>query len=282
MRAMFFLVLVIGMALAGGAVYMVQQYMAETEILLERERAYNAEAGKLVQVYVFAKPLQYGDALKEEDVQLIYWPEKTLPESIFRDAAVLFPENAPGPRYIMRDTVAFEPVLASRITEPGELAGLTAKLQPGMRAFAIKVSVASGVASFVQPDDYIDVYWTGDIKGTAQTRLIESSIQVIAVDKSFNEGQVSSGDAKTVTVAATPEQVARLTQAQNQGQLSMSLVGEAAETVTDPIEVDTNSMLGIVEEAVVVEAPVVEEKKCYAKQRSGGVLVDTGIEIPCK
>ena len=62
----------------------------------------------------------------------------------------------------------------------------------------------------------------------------------------------------------------------------MSLVGEAAETVTDPIEVDTNSMLGIVEETVVVEAPVVEEKKCYLQQRSGGVLVDTGIEIPCK
>jgi hypothetical protein len=25
-----------------------------------------------------------------------------------------------------------------------------------------------------------------------------------------------------------------------------------------------------------------KEKKCYAKQRSGGVLVDTDVEIPCK
>ena len=132
MRAVFLLVLVIGMALAGAAVYMIQKQMALTENLLAEERAFNAKAGKLVEVYVFAAELQYGDALKEEDVQLIYWPEATLPKSIFRDKAILFPVNAPGPRYVMRATEAFEPVLASRLTEPGELAGLTAK--PGWLA----------------------------------------------------------------------------------------------------------------------------------------------------
>lgn len=279
MRAMFFLVLVIGMALAGGAVYMVQQRIAETEVLLERERAFNAEAGKLVQVYVFAKPLQYGDALKEEDVQLIYWPEKTLPASIFRDKALLFPENAPGPRYVMRATEAFEPVLASRVTEPGELAGLTSKLQPGMRAFAIRVTVASGVSAFVQPDDYIDINWTGDIKGNLTSRTILSSIQVIAVDKAFNEGQTSTGDAKTITVAATQKQVVLLTNAQASGQLSMSLVGDVSEASNELIEINTNEMLGIVEEAPVEVAPVVAEKVCTRKERKGTEVIET--VIPC-
>ena len=172
MRAVFGLVLVLGMALAGAAVYMIQGYISQTDALLQQERAFNAKAGKLVEVYVFNKTLNYGDALKPEDVQLIYWPEKTLPESIFRDQVALFPENAPGPRYIMRKTEAFEPVLASRLTEPGELAGLTAKLGPGMRAFQIKVGVASGVAGFVQPDDFVDVYWTGSINGIAAARAV--------------------------------------------------------------------------------------------------------------
>jgi len=66
------------------------------------------------EVYVFAKPKKYGDALAEDDVQLIYWPEKALPKTIYKDKATLFPENADGPRYIMRSTEAFEPVLASR------------------------------------------------------------------------------------------------------------------------------------------------------------------------
>jgi pilus assembly protein CpaB len=102
MRAVFALVLLVGMGLAGMAVYMIQGYMADLEGALQQERAFNAKAGKLVEVYVFAKPKKYGEALAEEDVQIIYWPEQALPESIFREKAALFPENADGPRYIMR------------------------------------------------------------------------------------------------------------------------------------------------------------------------------------
>ncbi|MCX7287317.1 MAG: Flp pilus assembly protein CpaB [Rhodobacterales bacterium] len=281
MRAVFGLVLVLGMALAGAAVYMIQGYISQTEALLQRERDFNAKAGKLVEVYVFNKALNYGDALTPEDVQLIYWPEKALPEEIFRDPALLFPENAKGPRYIMRRTEAYEPVLSSRVTEPGELAGLTAKLETGMRAFAIKVGVASGVSGFVQPDDFIDIYWTGSVSGVEGevTRLIESSVQIIAVNDAFNEGQVSSGsDAKTITVAASPEKVARLAQAQATGRLSMSLVGDGTEVVTEKVEVDTNTMLGIVKEEVVV-APVIEEKVCKRKERKGTEVIET--IIPC-
>ena len=282
MRAIFGLVLIVGMALAGAAVYMIQGYIAQTELALKKEREFNAKAGKLVEVYVFNKELKYGDALKPEDVQLIYWPEKSLPKTIFRDEKALFPENAKGPRYIMRNTEAFEPVLASRVTEPGELAGLTAKLQAGMRAFQIQVNTASGVAGFVQPDDFIDIYWTGSVRGSEGeiTRLIESSVQIIAVDNAFNEGQVSSSStARTVTVAATPEQVARLTQAQSTGRLTMSLVGSGNEPITEKIEINTDEMLGIEREEVVV-APE-PERVCYAKQRKGGELVDTNIVIPC-
>ncbi len=282
MRAIFGLVLIIGIGLAGAAVYMIQGYIQQTEALLQQERDFNAKAGKLVEVYVFNKQLNYGDALTPEDVSLIYWPEQALPETIFRDPVLLFPENAPGPRYIMRATEAFEPVLASRLTEPGQLAGLTAKLKPGMRAFAIKVGVASGVSGFVQPDDFIDIYWTGALQGVegGVTRLIENSIQIIAVDNAFNEGQASSGaDARTVTVAATPEQVARLAQAQSTGQLSMSLVGEGAEAVSGEIAIDTDTMLGIEREVEYV-APVIEQEVCTRRERKGTEVIVT--EVPCE
>jgi pilus assembly protein CpaB len=285
MRAVFALVLIVGMALAGVAVYMIQGYMSDLEGALRKEQAFNAKAGKLVEVFVFAKSKKYGDALAEEDVVAIYWPEKNLPKTVFRDKAELFPENADGPRYIMRSTEAFEPVLASRVTEPGELASLTSKLEKGKRAFAIRVGTNSGISNFVKPDDYIDILWTGGVSGVEGgiTRQIESSILVIAVDNVINEGQIESDSvAKSVTVAATPEQVARLAQAQATGKLTLSLARDASETVDGTVETDTNAMLGIVEEVVAPEVIVQEEKKCYAKQRSGGVLVDTGVEIPCQ
>jgi pilus assembly protein CpaB len=285
MRAVFALVLVVGMALAGVAVYMIQGYMADLEGALRKEQAFNAKAGKLVEVFVFAKPKKYGDALAEDDVVAIYWPEKNLPETIFRDKAVLFPENADSPRYIMRSTEAFEPVLSSRVTEPGELASLTSKLEKGKRAFAIRVGTNSGISNFVKPDDYIDILWTGGVSGVegGMTRQIESAVLVIAVDNLLNEGQVSSDTvAQTVTVAATPEQVARLAQAQATGKLTLSLARDSTEVTEGTVETDTNTMLGIVEEVVAPEVVVVEKEKCYTKQRSGGVLVDTNIEIPCK
>lgn len=279
MRAAFFLVLVVGMALAGAAVYMIQGYVSQTEDLLERERAFNAKAGKLVEVFVFAKDLKYGDELKPEDVTVIYWPEHALPATIFRDKAVLFPENAAGPRYIIRATEAFEPVLASRVTEPGQLASLTAKLGKGMRAYVIKGNIASGVGGFVKPDDFIDIYWTGDIEGELVTRLIASSVQVIAVDQAFNEDQ-ATGSASSVTIGVTPEQVASLTQMQKIGDLSMSLVGSAADVVTDSVEVDTNEVLGIEEKAPVVVAPVVEKEVCKRRQRKGTEVIEE--IVPCE
>jgi pilus assembly protein CpaB len=281
MRAVFGLVLVVGMALAGAAVYMIQGYIKQTETLLQQERDFNAAAGKLVEVYVFNRQLAYGEPLTPEDVQVIYWPEQALPETIFRDAAELFPENAPGPRYVRRATEAYEPVLATRVTAPGELAGLTAKLKDGLRAFQISVG-SSGVEGFVQPDSYIDIYWTGPIAGVEgnATRLIESSMQIIAVDNAFTSGQVAAGTgASTVTVAATPEQVARLAQAQQTGRLTMSLVGEGEAAVTEQIEVDTNSMLGIVQQEVVVEAAPEAEKVCTISTRRGAETVET--VIPC-
>jgi pilus assembly protein CpaB len=85
--------------------------------------------------------------------------------------------------------------------------------------------------------------------------------------------------ARTVTVAATPEQVARLAQAQATGRLALSLVGSGDEAVEGLVEVNANSLLGIEEKPV--EQAVVEEVKevCTITTRKGGEA--TEIPIPC-
>ena len=69
MRMVFGLVLVVGLALAGFAVYMAQGFISQTQAELEMERAASAKAGPLVEVFVVNKPLNYGDPLTKEDVQ---------------------------------------------------------------------------------------------------------------------------------------------------------------------------------------------------------------------
>ena len=88
-------------------------------------------------------------------------------------------------------------------------------------------------AGFLQPGDRVDIYWTGATSNASGeiTRLIESTIKVIAVDRSGkspnSDGAIQN---RTVTVAATPEQVARLAQAQATGRLALSLVGIGDDT----------------------------------------------------
>lgn len=276
MRAMFGLVLVAGVGLAGAAVYMAKGYISKTETALQKELAIKAQTGGLVEVYVVKKTVDYGDPLTKDDVQKSYLPKNTLPEATFGDIAMLFPEDNSEPRYVLRPMEQFEPILAVKVTEPGEQAGLTGALEKGMRAFAIKVEAAD----FLQPGDRVDIYWTGATESSTGeiTRLIESTMKIIAVDRN-GKSQSSDGSIqnRTMTVAATPEQVARLAQAQATGRLVMSLVGVGDDTETGKIEVDTGSMLGITEAAapVAVEA----EKVCTIRTRKGADVVE--IPIPC-
>lgn len=277
MRMIFGLVLLVGVALAGFAVYMAQGYINQTASALDKERAFRSQVGELVEVYVVSKPLKYGDPLLIEDVKKIYWQKNALPEGTFSDEAVLFPPNEERSRYVLRPMETHEPILAVKVTEPGQPAGLTGALEEGKRAFAISVDASSGVSGFVYPGNYVDVYWTGNDGSREITRLIESSVNVIAIDQTA-AGATTGGAviAQTVTVQATQEQVARLAQAQATGKLALSLVGADTQTIAGQIEVDSASLLGIVaQEAVQVEA----EKVCTIRNRKGGEVVE--IPIPC-
>jgi pilus assembly protein CpaB len=281
MRAVFGLVFVVGLALAGFAVYMVQGYVGQNQAELRKEREFRAKVGPFIEVYVVSKPLAYGAALTKEDVKKVLMPQNHLPEGTFSDEAVLFGDGK-TPRYVKRPLETMEPVLASKVTEPGQHAGLTGQLSKGMRAFAIKVDVASGVSGFLQPGDLVDVYWTGSVTqadGTTSdfTRLIEGSVKIVAVDQvASNDSGLGAMVARTVTVEVSPEEVARLAQAQATGRLALSLVG-TDEAVASAVEVDTRGLLGIEEAPQVVAVPV--EEVCTVRTRKGGEAVE--IPIPC-
>ncbi len=281
MRAVFGLVLLVGIALAGGAVYMAKQYMAQQS----QQTAQVAPAIPTTTVFVAEKALRYGEKLTKESVRPVKWPMDALPEGVFTKVEELFPQDNDKPRIVLRAMEKGEPILAVKVTKPGEDAGLTTRLGKGMRAFTIKVDVASGVSGFLRPGDRVDVYWTGSVRGTVEgatgeiTRLIESGVELVAVDQTAGRDTANATIARTVTVAVTPEQVAALTLAQSTGRLTLALVGALDETVTQAaIEIDQRKLLGIAEAAPL--APKKEEKRvCTIRTRKGADVVE--IPIPC-
>lgn len=276
MRMVFGLVLMAGLTLAGGAVYMAQDYIGkyQRELALAREKEKQIVQTKVV--YVAARALTYSDELKPEDVREVRWPINAIPEGAFTDKEVLFPKDNEKPRLVIRAMEKDEALLQVKVTGPGEDIGLTTRLERGMRAFAVRVDVASGVSGFLRPGDRVDVYWSGRVNDGDVTKLIESSVQLIAVDQNDN---MTDGTriARTVTVAVTPEQVAALAQAQATGSLSLSLVGAGDDTEVSGIEVDQVSLLGLQVAQPRAAAPV--ERVCSIRTRRGAEVVS--IPIPC-
>ena len=273
----FALVLFVGIALAGAAVYMTQGYISQTQTALAKERELRVKTGPLVEVFVVNKDKLYGQVLKKEDVQVVYIQESALPEGVFRDIETLFSAEQDGEkRFVMRDIFKFEPILASKVTEPGESAGLTGSLDKGMRAFAIKVEAAD----FLQPSDRVDIYWTGATEnGSGEvTRLIGAAVEVVAVNRD-EAGGLSDGAImkRTITVAGNPQQIAILAQGQATGRLVMSLVGMGDDTQTGTVEVDANALLGVADAAPEVAS--MPDKVCTIRTRKGAEVLE--IPIPC-
>lgn len=283
MRAVFGLVLIVGIALAGAAVMMARNYFQTYEAELARQRVDSRPAIPTTTVYVAKAPLRYGERLLKDAVRAVEWPTAAIPEGSFTDAGALFPADNAQPRVVLRAMEKDEAIMAIKVTEPGADAGITSQLERGMRAFAIKVDVASGVSGFLRPGDRVDIYWTGSYRDRVEgsngdiTRLIEAGVQLIAIDQSAGSDMDGATIARTVTVTARPAQVAALAQAQSTGRLSLSLVGARDDTVAAAVEVDQRKLLGIVAKE---RAPVKEEPKvCTIRTRRGAEVVE--IPIPC-
>lgn len=277
MRMVFGLVLLLGLGLAGFAVYMAKDYVGAYQARAERQAEALRSMVPLVDVYVVNRQIRYGERLTKEDVVLLRWPENAIPEGAFQAEEALFPEGDKELRTVLRTMEKSEAVMAVKVTEPGEDAGITSRLSKGMRAFAIKVDVTSGVSGFLRPGDRVDVYWSGRSLDNEVTKLIEAGVRLIAIDQTADDDRSGASIARTVTVEVTPQQVAALAQAQATGRLSLSLVGAEDDTVADAIEIDQNRLLGI-QAAEVVEAE--REEVCTVKTRRGAEVVEIPVECP--
>lgn len=282
MRSLFGLVLLLGMGLAGFAVYMVQGFVSQQETALAQERAKAADIVPTTKIYAPTRTVLYGEQLTTDDVALIDYAIKYIPEGAFATFEELFPEGESTPRVVLRQMEKDEPVLAIKVTDPGKDAGITSRLDRGMRAFTIKVDVASGVSGFLRPTDTVDVYWSGSVRGEGNqsfTQLIKSNVEIIAIDQSANGERNEASIARTVTVQVSPQDVAVLAQAQSTGALSLSLVGDNDDTVTGEILVDQRSLLGLAAPVVEQVEEVVQREVCTIITNKGGERVE--VPIPC-
>jgi len=282
MRAVFSLVLVVGVGLAGLAVYMARNVFAENQVALANAQALRAQIVETVPVFVVKENVRYGTTLTRDDILGVKWPKAAVPPGAFTSIEELFPEGKDEFRTVLRAMEEREAILKVKVTAPGADAGVASRLGNGMRAFAIRVDVTSGVSGFLTPGDRVDIYWTGragrDDGGAEDvTKMILPNMKIIAIDQIADLDRNSPTVARTVTLEATPEQVASLAQATATGRMALSLVGYSDDTITSNIEVNQDALLGIERH---VAAPIVAPRVCTVRTRKGSEIIETPVACP--
>ncbi|MDF3214365.1 Flp pilus assembly protein CpaB [Mesorhizobium sp. M7A.F.Ca.CA.001.09.2.1] len=191
-------------------------------------------------VVVAAVALKFGDTLSADKLREVAWPAGAVPSGAFKTTKELLTGDS---KQALQAIGVNEPVLATKITGPGQRATLSAVLGEGMKAVSIRVNDVLGVAGFVFPGDRVDVLLTRTVRGDdgADKSFVDvllQSMKVLAVDQVADESKDSPTVVKSVTLEASTRDAQKLTLAAGAGQLSLALrqaaasKGETTERVT--------------------------------------------------
>ena len=190
-------------------------------------------------VVIATTPLKLGSVLTAEVLAEVPWPTGSVPPDSFTSKGALL---AGGQRIVLAAIAKNEPVLASKITGPGQRASLSIMIEEGKKAVTIRVDDVLGVAGFVQPDDRVDVLLTRNeqtvtggraVSTSPYTDLLLQNVRVLAVDQ-FADRNNQAKPARAVTLEVDTADAQKLVLGASIGQLSLALrrigwsqVGEA-------------------------------------------------------
>jgi pilus assembly protein CpaB len=230
-------IVMIGFAVLFGllAVFIAQTWLNnQAELRMRSLEAQNQRQPIATQTIVVAsKSLRFGAELGSMSLRELAWPEDAVPAGAFGKISDIMSGN--GRRVVLTPIEANEPILASKITGPGQRATLSATLQDGMRAVTIRVNDVEGVAGFVLPGDRVDVALTRQSDRTAATTdVVLQNMRVLAIDQTADERNDKPSVVKAVTLEVDTASAQKLALAASIGSLSLMLrkAGEAVVETT--------------------------------------------------
>jgi pilus assembly protein CpaB len=230
-------IVMIGFAVVFGllAVFIAQVWLNNQASMQAMNFEANKKTATMQTIVVAKQPLRFGAELNGSMLEEVPWPAASMPSGAFNKISDLL---SGGRRVVLTAIEPNEPVLALKITGPGQRATLSALVKPGMKAVTIRVNDVEGVGGFVLPGDRVDVVLTRQIeKGSATTEVVLQNAPVLAVDQISDERSAKAAVAKSVTLEVSTVEAQKVWLASSVGNLSLLLrkAGETAEVKTRKI-----------------------------------------------
>src|SRR5436309_2550537 len=207
----------------------------------------------LMTVAAAAHDLAIGRRIQADDLKLVTLDRKDLPRGVFVKTSDVVDRAVAVP------IVAGEIVLNGKLAPKGSGEGLTALIEPGMRAVSVQVNEISGVSGFIQPGTRVDVLFTRTFSnGDAATITILQNVKVIAYGRQLDpSAKVDAATRPTVaTLLVSQEEAQKVVLAQQRGRIQLVLrngLDDKVDEFTDPVAAGD---LGIEEPRRPQPAPV--------------------------
>jgi pilus assembly protein CpaB len=232
--------------------------------------------GETVPVVLAGRDLPLGTVLDDEDLTIVEWPAAAVPLGFASSK-----EEVSG-RSLIANVRTNEPILPTKLADSG-LLGIEA-LIPGtgnMRAMSVRVSNEINVTGFVTPGTFVDVILIMTPSGGSEpiSQTILQNVQAIASGTVIQESETGEAiQVNTVTVLVSQEDAEKLSLAEHEGDLRMTLRNRG-----DVMTVDTRgvrrsalfsgagSRLARPQASFGATAPIAQES--FLEVYQGGVLV---------
>lgn len=181
---------------------------------------------RTVPVVVATHDIALGTKLEPLMLRTVDWPESTLPQGYYPNAAAVLD---PLPPVALREIRKDEIVLAYKLSAQGARGGLISRIPEDQRAISIPVTEITGVSGFVMPGSFVDVLHTSAAGRTDQipsTKVLLQNVPVIGIDQFSAENKTDPRLAKAVTLLVDPESGQKVALALATGSLSLLLRNE--------------------------------------------------------
>lgn len=214
---------------------------------LQAKGSSNIEAG--TDVIVAANDIQVGARVEDRDARIAKFPANGLPSGAYSKKSQVLG------RGVIIPIARGEFILPSKLAPENAGAGLPSLIPPGMRAVSVRVNEVVSVAGFVGPGTRVDVLLTGTPNGSteSQTTTVLQNVAVIASGHTLERN--ASGEAQSapvITLLASPEDAERITLAQSEGKIQLSL-RNPLDTHSDTV--DPANAKGLYKGGTVTAAP---------------------------
>lgn len=265
------LLLIVGAVLIAAAIILVWLNISTRNVSVNVASQTNAAADtqtSTTQILVAARAIERGAAITPEDVKLqgIVAPA---PSGSFSSA------SAALGRVATVDILPSQIIFGEALSASRQDAGVSALVETGTRAFAIRIAEDQIVGGFLRVNDHVDVFATlpdavfpqellGGSKGADQSRttLLLQDIAVLAVgEKLETKGAAALNGARTVTLAVTPDAVARVALAERLGKITLAIRNPADKDVASATTIGLSDLGMMTADARTVDVSVPTARK---------------------